>query len=212
MILGGIRKLRVFGIVLVTFLIISIPIAVYIYADQRLIMTQPEPLATPHPEGGDAPIPALANPRIVITKSKRELEVFDGDVSVKTYAISLGGSPVGDKEIEGDGRTPEGDFYIFVKNPKSSFFLSLGLSYPNREDAERGLRDGLITKAEKLAIDKAIDAGRTPPQKTKLGGEIYIHGGGNLADWTEGCIAMRNKDIQQLYDAVGTGAPVTILP
>ena len=154
----------------------------------------------------------LKEPRLVITKSNRTLTVFDGDKRIKSYKMVLGFDPKGDKETEGDGRTPEGDFYIVVKNPKSKFFLSLGLSYPNREDAERGMRDGLITKAEKLAIDKAIDAGRTPPQKTKLGGEIYIHGGGNLADWTEGCIAMRNQDIQQLYDAVGTGAPVKVLP
>lgn len=153
----------------------------------------------------------LKEPRLVITKSLRTLEVFDADIPVKIYKIVLGFDAENDKEAEGDGRTPEGDFYIFTKNPDSKFHLSLGLSYPGKEDAERGLRQGLITKEEHDEIVAAIAEQRMPLQKTKLGGEIYIHGGGTASDWTEGCVALNNDDISELFAAIPVGAKVTIL-
>lgn len=88
---------------------------------------------------------------------------------------------------QGDRRTPEGEFYIFTKNDKSAFYLSLGVSYPNIEDAERGLRDGMITRGQHDAIVRATRNKRTPPQNTRLGGTIYIHGNGASSDWTWGC-------------------------
>lgn len=154
----------------------------------------------------------MENPRILIKKKARTLELFDNDKLVKTYKIALGSEPVGDKEVEGDGKTPEGDFYIFTKNPKSQFYLSLGVSYPNIEDAERGLKENLISKAEHDSIIEAIKAKKTPLQKTKLGGEIYLHGHGNLADWTLGCVALKNSDIKELFDNIPVGTPVTIQP
>ncbi|MGH9956180.1 MAG: L,D-transpeptidase family protein, partial [Pyrinomonadaceae bacterium] len=90
----------------------------------------------------------LKDPRIVVLKSKRQLELYSEGAIVRTYPIGLGLNPVDDKKREGDRCTPEGDFYVFVKNPKSAYFLSLGISYPNIEDAERGLRDGLITRTQ----------------------------------------------------------------
>jgi len=119
----------------------------------------------------------LADPRIVITKGERRLRLYSGEEAVRTYPIGLGFSPVGDKEREGDGRTPEGEFYVCVKNPRSAFLLSLGLSYPNQEDAERGLSNGLISRTEHDRIVRAIGGGRTPPWNTDLGGEVFIHGG-----------------------------------
>lgn len=74
----------------------------------------------------------LKEPRLIITKSKRTLEVCDGDKHIQSYTIVLGFDPNADKEIEGDGRTPEGDFFVFTKNPESKFHLSLGLSYPGK--------------------------------------------------------------------------------
>lgn len=117
-----------------------------------------------------------------------------------------------DKESEGDGRTPEGEFYVFTKNPESKFHLSLGLSYPGREDAERGLKANLITQAEYDEIVSAIAEKRMPLQKTKLGGEIYIHGGGTESDWTDGCIALKNEEMTELFDSIPVGAKVTVLP
>ena len=154
----------------------------------------------------------LNKARIIIHKKRRKLELFDGKTLVKTYEIVLGKTPVGDKEIEGDGKTPEGEFYVFTKNDKSKFHLSLGLSYPNLEDAERGLSAGLITKAEYDAIAEAIAKKKMPPQTTKLGGEIYIHGGGTDGDWTQGCVALADDDIKKLFDSIPVGTPVRILP
>jgi len=157
-------------------------------------------------------LPKMEIPRVVVKKKARTLEVFDGEKLVKTYAIALGFEPIGDKEIQGDGKTPEGDFYIFVKNPKSEFFLSLGVSYPSIDDAKRGLDANIITKDQHDQILKAIGEKKIPLQNTKLGGEIYIHGEGNSSDWTAGCIALRNKDMKELFDALAVKTPVRIEP
>ena len=162
-------------------------------------------------EASAAPAP-LRDPSIVIRKKKRRLELYDGGKLIKTYPIALGFAPDGDKEEQGDGKTPEGSFYVFVKNPQSKFHLSLGLSYPSTEDAERGLASGIITRRQHDSIVQAIRDGKMPLQNTALGGEIYIHGGGTNGDWTWGCIALANGDIEELYGSVGTGAKVTILP
>ena len=154
----------------------------------------------------------IDKPRIVVYKQRRKLEFYSDQKLLRTYRVGLGFNPVPDKQHEGDGATPEGDFYVFVKNNKSAYYLSLGVSYPNAEDAERGFRDGLITKKERDGIFYAIRKGAAPPQYTKLGGLIYIHGHGAGSDWTWGCVALENADIKELYDAVSVGTPVTILP
>lgn len=154
----------------------------------------------------------LHNPSIVLFKSKRRLQLFADGKLLRTYTVGLGLSPVDDKLRQGDRRTPEGEFYVFTKNPKSAFYLSLGLSYPNAEDAARGLRDGLISRAQHDAITRAIKRKATPPQNTALGGDIYIHGGGAGSDWTWGCVALENADIKELFDVVSVGTPVSIQP
>jgi murein L,D-transpeptidase YafK len=92
-----------------------------------------EPLALP-----------VQNPHIIVYKRERKLEFYSDQLLLRTYRVALGFNPAPDKKQEGDGATPEGDFYVFVKNNKSAYYLSLGVSYPNAEDAERGLREGLI--------------------------------------------------------------------
>ncbi len=154
----------------------------------------------------------LKNPRIVVIKSERRLELYSDGAVVRTYKVGLGLNPVPDKKRQGDRATPEGDFYVFTKNNKSAFYLSLGISYPNAEDAERGLRDGLISRAVHDAIVKAIKRKATPPQNTALGGDIYIHGNGASSDWTWGCVALENENIKELFAAVPVGTPVTINP
>ena len=154
----------------------------------------------------------LKNPRIVVMKGKRRMELHADGSIVRIYQIGLGLNPVPDKIRQGDRATPEGEFYVFTKNHKSAFYLSLGISYPNVEDAERGLRNGLITRAQHDAIVRAIRRKATPPQNTQLGGDIYIHGNGAGSDWTWGCVALENEDIRELFDAVGVGTPVTIKP
>jgi murein L,D-transpeptidase YafK len=154
----------------------------------------------------------LKNPRIEVHKKDRKLLLYSDATLVRTYHVGLGLSPLGDKERSGDHRTPEGDFYIFTKNPKSAFYLSLGISYPSSAHAERGLRDGRINKAQYDSIIAANRSKRTPPQRTRLGGDIFIHGQGSGSDWTWGCVALENEDMKELYDAIPVGAMVRIKP
>jgi hypothetical protein len=161
--------------------------------------------------GGKLP-DVLVDPRIVIEKARRTLTVFSAEHPVKTYRIALGAKPAGDKEREGDLKTPEGVFYVCTKNPNSRYHLSLGLSYPNREDAERGLASGLISRRQRRAIEDAIAHYRQPPWNTKLGGEIMIHGNGVAADWTNGCVAMDNSDIDEIFGRLPLGTRVEVRP
>jgi murein L,D-transpeptidase YafK len=159
-------------------------------------------------------MPAPLEYRIVVAKRARRLTLQRGAGTERTYAVVLGRNSDADKAVEGDEATPLGDFYICAKNPRSKHFLSLCISYPNAEDAERGLAAGLIDPSEHTQILNAIRANRMPPQYTRLGGEIYIHGRGAAADpqGTRGCIALNNADMEELYDRVPIGTPVTIDP
>ncbi|HEV7859580.1 MAG TPA: L,D-transpeptidase [Pyrinomonadaceae bacterium] len=152
----------------------------------------------------------LLNPKIVVQKSKRRLMLYANDKLLRTYPVGLGFNPSKDKIREGDGATPEGEFYIFTKNEKSAYYLSLGISYPNLEDAQRGLRDGLIDRQEYQKIAEAIEKKEAPPQTTALGGQIYIHGRGAQKDWTWGCVALDDQDIKELFDAVPVGTRIII--
>jgi len=159
-----------------------------------------------------SPLEAITDARIEVLKSKRQLILYSGDRIVKTYRIGLGFTPEGSKARQGDGRTPEGSYYVCSKNPKSQYFLSLGLSYPNETDATRGLKEGLINRIQFQQITAAIKRGGVPLWNTALGGEIFIHGAGSTKDWTWGCVALENEDIQELFNAVPKGTPVTIKP
>ena len=153
---------------------------------------------------------------LLVDKQARVLTLYRGRDAVKSYPIALGSDPVRDKEREGDGRTPEGDFVITEAldrdlAPKYGA-RSLRLSYPTAEDAARGLRQKLIGREQADAIVAAERAGRTPPQETPLGGSIRIHGGGVGRDWTAGCIALRDVDVVEVYRHVGVGTRVRMLP
>ena len=158
----------------------------------------------------DKPLPILEKPYLVVKKKERKLELFDDKILIRTYKIGLGFAPEGDKEKQGDGKTPEGEFFIFTKNPKSSFYLSLGVSYPSIDDAKRGLEQNTITQKEHDSIVKAINNKQMPLQKTKLGGEIYIHGNGSATDWTWGCIALDDADMKELFNAIPIGTYIKI--
>jgi murein L,D-transpeptidase YafK len=134
---------------------------------------------------------------IVILKSKRELILYSGDKPLKTYRISLGRNPIGQKEKQGDMKTPEGEYTISGRNPNSSFHLSLRISYPTPEQSL-------------LAQQKGLDPG----------GDIMIHGIRNglgwmgkfqrITDWTLGCIAVTNSEIQEIYRLVPDGIKIQI--
>lgn len=177
-------------------------------------------VASDGPDGSPAPSPSplqdkplgpLTAPHVLIEKSAHRLTVYDGEVAAKTYRCAVGGGQ-GDKAREGDRCTPEGVFYICLKNPQSQYVLSLGLSYPNIEDAQRGLGEGLISRDQYRRIVYAIRNGRPPPWDTALGGEIMIHGNGAGRDWTLGCVALDDNDIRELYPALPVGTVVKIRP
>jgi murein L,D-transpeptidase YafK len=159
----------------------------------------------------DKPLEPLARPSIKVCKSAGILTVFDGDEAIKSYRVITGAEP-GDKEKEGDKRTPEGIFHVVYRNPQSKFVLSLGLDYPNTEDADRGLRAGLITAKQHDAILTAVARGQQPPWDTPLGGEIMIHGAKGDRKGTLGCVSMDDDAIRELYPKIDTGVVVEILP
>lgn len=132
---------------------------------------------------------------ILVKKSEGVMHLVSDGRKVRTYDIDLGFSPKGDKKVQGDGKTPEGTYYINRKNPQSRFYRSIGISYPNEFD-----------RAEARAL------GKNP------GGDIFIHGQGRLGqgksgtDWTWGCIAVTDIEAQEIFALVDVGTPVTILP
>ena len=132
--------------------------------------------------------------RIAVLKADRKMYLLHGNKILKSYRIALGGNPVGDKKVEGDGKTPEGTYMIDRRNPNSAYHLSLGISYPNTNDA---------AEAEAL--------GQEP------GGDIFIHGraGEQVArngDWTAGCISVTDREIEEIYAMVNDGTLIVIQP
>ena len=129
---------------------------------------------------------------ILLNKGERRLYLLNNNQVLRQYIFDLGFAPVGDKKIEGDGKTPEGTYTIDRRNPNSSYHLSLGISYPDASDV-----------AEAKALGK-------PP-----GGEIFIHGEPNLfrakgPDWTAGCIAIKNREIEEMYAMVDNGTVISL--
>lgn len=137
--------------------------------------------------------------KLVVYKSERKMEAYSNGVLLKSYTISLGGNPTGAKEYEGDMRTPEGSYTINDKNPNSGYHKNLGISYPNKENRAR-----------------AKELGRS------VGVAVKIHGLRNglgfigkfqrWHDWTNGCIALTNQEVDELYLSVKVGAQIVIKP
>jgi murein L,D-transpeptidase YafK len=158
------------------------------------------PIAQVLPPPAPVYVPPPAPPAvdyILVDKSDRTLTLFSQGVPIKSYlGLQMGDAPVGPKHFEGDERTPEGNYKIDYRNPRSAYHLSLHISYPS-------------------AADRAYAArlGRSP------GGEIFIHGQPNAleqgrepGDWTDGCISLSNAEIEQLWRAVPDGTPIEIVP
>ena len=148
--------------------------------------------------------------KIVIEKSHRRLTVYKDGQPIKQFPVVLGSSPVGAKDIRGDGKTPEGEYYVCTRNQRSKFHLFLGLSYPNVEDARKALAKGIITQNDYDSIADGHSRKVRPPWDTALGGEVGIHGHGIEGDWTAGCIAVTNDAIEELWKICPMGTPVLI--
>ena len=160
----------------------------------------------------DAAFRMPASARIVVLKSKRELQVVSGESIIRRYHVGLGLEPVMPKVAKGDFATPEGNYFVCSKNPKSKWGLSIGLSYPNPNDAERGLDAKLISEQDHDRIIASFVNRTAPPMNTPLGGLIMIHGQSSSWDWTDGCVALNTRDIEELFASVPIGTPVEILP
>jgi murein L,D-transpeptidase YafK len=148
----------------------------------------------------------------VVRKSARNLALCEGARLVSSFEVGLGFTPEGDKEREGDGRTPEGVFYVARRIPASSFYRAFLISYPDAADAERGLRLGLIGRGERDRILAAQKACELPPQHTRLGGMIEVHGKGGGSDWTLDCVGLEDAAVDRLWAALPAGATVVVLP
>ena len=165
-----------------------------------------------HRERADSTPLTLRNPRIVVLKSARTLHLFDSETLVRIYPIVVGPDPVGPKLRTADGRTPEGTFRICTKNTASPHHRFLGIDYPSRHDADRGLREGLISQGEATAIHRAIEQGACPLWTTGLGGGIGLHGMTGVERQTAGCIALADEHIDELFNVLRIADEVEILP
>ena len=153
-------------------------------------------------------------PVIEIWKGERKMELRQGNAIIGRFHIVLGPQPRFGKERQGDGRTPVGRYYVSDKKIETPFHRFLGISYPNVEDAERGYQQRLIGPGQWADIFLANWRGEPPPPSTTLGGRVGIHGFGPRpflpVDWTEGCVAVSNEDIELIYDRAPVGTPVII--
>jgi hypothetical protein len=161
---------------------------------------------------GLSPCDSTKDDYIVVRKSARNLALCSYGSLVTNFHMGLGFAPVGDKEKQGDGKTPEGVFYIPRLVPNSKFYKAFLISYPDKADAVRGLSAGLITQAQKTAIDQAQDGCTEPPQSTNLGGYLEVHGNGGKVDWTLGCVAVEDHEMDVLWGTIGVRDTVVIYP
>jgi lipoprotein-anchoring transpeptidase ErfK/SrfK len=151
----------------------------------------------------------LAEPRIVVSKSKRRLDLFDGARLIKTYKVGTGQS-AGDKVKQGDKKTPVGTYHLVNRNPSGKFHLFMGLNYPNAQDAIEGAQKKIISQETASNIVAAERSRRLPSWGTRLGGAVGIHGAGGGANWTAGCIALNNPDVEEIWLATKNWTPVEI--
>jgi murein L,D-transpeptidase YafK len=152
-------------------------------------------------------------PVIEVWKGRRLMELREGDQVLRQFEVALGHSPTAHKHIRGDTRTPVGHYRVCGKKPASQFHRFLGLNYPNADDAERGYRDQLISAREWADIFVASLRYDMPSWNTALGGAVGIHGRGGRTrsgDWTKGCIAVSDEEIDFIYDRVPVGTSVII--
>lgn len=149
--------------------------------------------ATPRP-----PTPPTAD-KVVVVKSKRELRLMDDGDVFASYPVALGSNPVGDKRKAGDGRTPEGRYTLDWRNPESEFHRALHISYPSERDRRR---------AEQAGVDPGdnIMIHGLPPKYAWMG-ETHAK-----TDWTDGCIAVTNAEMDRIWKRVDDGTPIVIYP
>lgn len=163
---------------------------------------------------------AIGERHIEIDKTKRKLILMEDNTKMLEYKCALGKGGIEKKTKTGDNRTPEGNYRIVHVNKNSKFHIFLHLSYPNAKDIENGKQNGIITDKDFVKLLKDVENGELPSQTTQLGGYLGIHGLKNgmqwigflhrFRNWTQGCIALTNKEIAELATKVEIGTKVTI--
>ena len=199
------RRTRLFlfsgGVAL--FLLILLGVVLF-YGDSgdgdSTILAQAMKTLSPEEEYPQGALPAkMLFDKLLLEKNSRKLTAFSGGKPVRVYLVSLGKEPVGHKAFEGDMRTPEGSYTIDAKSPASAYYKNVGISYPNAEDRKNALK-----------------LGKSP------GGDIKIHGLAphfsalgalhRLTDWTYGCVAVTNPEMEEIYNRTLVGTPIEIVP
>jgi murein L,D-transpeptidase YafK len=142
---------------------------------------------------------ALRADHVVVLKKERTLELLSQGKVIKTYKVALGGNPVGPKTRQGDHKTPEGSYVLDSRNSHSQYYKAIHISYPSARDRALAMQSGFLP-----------------------GGDVYVHGLPNgygsvgaahrLRDWTDGCIAVTDEEIDQIWKAVPDGTPIEIKP
>lgn len=157
--------------------------------------------------------------RIVVRKDRHLLQVFRGSTVIRQYRVSLGMSPSGRKEIRGDGKTPVGRYYVYDKRPSERFRWFLAISYPGSQDADLAFEAKRISPDTWADIWLADKMHEPPPWNTPLGSFVGIHGTGGVgrraklrwvSDWTDGCVALSDHDIDEIYAMIPVGSVVDI--
>ncbi|HEY6457781.1 MAG TPA: L,D-transpeptidase family protein [Steroidobacteraceae bacterium] len=144
------------------------------------------------------PEPLLAD-RVIVRKSERQMYLMRGSTILRTYRVALGLNPVGPKEQEGDSRTPEGHYQLTRRNPHSEYFLSIQVSYPNDKDLQRARRNRLTPGGAIMIHGLPNDLRREPSYYEKR-------------DWTDGCIAVSDSDMLEIWLMTPQDVPIDILP
>jgi len=155
---------------------------------------------------------------LLVDTDKHILQLFEGERELLRFEdIAIGRGGAGHYRLKGDERTPRGKYRVAWLNPNSRYRYFIGLDYPQRIHAKKALENGEITETDQQRIYRAIYNNKIPPQNTPLGGQIGIHGLGRadprlhaMADWTRGCVAVTNEQIDQLRRHVGIGMAVVI--
>ena len=169
--------------------VLSLTLVIYVITSATLLFA----------ENCYATDPAILVDRVLVKKSERKLFLIKDGKRIREYRVSLGDAPVGPKQQQGDEKTPEGHYIIDYRNPHSAYHLSLHINYPNKNDRAAAKKRGVSP-----------------------GGDIFIHGVPNgmgllssvlvHKDWTDGCIAVSNSEIEEIWKLVRNGTPIDILP
>ncbi|MDH4101253.1 MAG: L,D-transpeptidase family protein [Nitrospirota bacterium] len=137
--------------------------------------------------------------KVVVVKSERVMQIVKNGTIIRSYQVALGQDPIGHKTRRGDKKTPEGTYLLDRRNPRSEFYKSIHISYPNETDRMRARREGVAPGGEIMIHGL--------PRGKELVGELH-----SVLDWTRGCIAVTNEEMDEIWEMIPDGTPIEIRP